>query len=62
MEKKKLKLYLLLIAYILALILVVVHFKTILKGIGLIFHLLTPLFIGIQNFSTSEILIFLPSP
>lgn len=47
MEKKKLKLYLLLIAYILALILVVVHFKTILKGIGLIFHLLTPLFIGI---------------
>lgn len=47
MEKRKLKLYLFLIAYILALILVVIHFKTILKGIGLIFHLLTPLFIGI---------------
>ena len=48
MEKKKLKLYLLLITYILALILVVIHFKTVLKGIGLVFHLLTPLFIGIM--------------
>lgn len=46
MEKKKLKLYLILIAYILALILIVVHFKTVIKGIGFAFHLLTPLFIG----------------
>lgn len=48
MEKKKIKLYLLLIAYILALILVVVHFKTVLKGIGFVFYLFTPLFIGIM--------------
>lgn len=48
MEKKKLKLYLILIAYILALILIVVHFKTVLKGIGFVFHLHTPLFIGIM--------------
>lgn len=48
MEKKKLKLYLLLIAYILALILVVIHFKTVIKGIELVFQLLTPLFIGIM--------------
>lgn len=45
-EKKKTNIYLL-IAYILGLILVVIHFKTIVKGIGLVFHLLTPLFIGI---------------
>ncbi|MDD3402847.1 MAG: AI-2E family transporter [Hespellia sp.] len=41
------KFYLLLIAYILALILVVIHFKTVLKGIGFAFHLLSPLFMGI---------------
>lgn len=46
-EKRRLRFYLLLIAYILALILVVIHFQTVLRGIGVIFHLLTPLFIGI---------------
>lgn len=47
MEKKKLKIYLLLIAYVLALILVVIHFETILSWIGMVFRLLLPLFIGI---------------
>lgn len=43
MEKQKLKSYLQLIA----LVLVVVHFTDILRGIGLLARLLTPLFIGI---------------
>lgn len=47
MEKKTLKTYLLLISFTIGLVLVVVHFETILGGIGVFLRLLTPLFIGI---------------
>lgn len=47
MEKKKLKLYLLLISFTIGLVLMVVHFETILHGISFFLHLLLPLFIGI---------------
>lgn len=47
MEKRTLKMYLLLISYAIGLILVVVHFEDILRGIGFFFKLLTPLFVGI---------------
>lgn len=47
MEKKTLKTYLLLIAFTIGLVLVVVHFETIIRGIGFFLRLLTPLFIGI---------------
>ena len=47
MEKKVLKTYLLLITFTIGLVLVVIHFETILSGIGLFLRLLTPLFIGI---------------
>lgn len=46
-DKKNLKIYLLLIAYVLALILVVIHFETILGWISTLFRLFTPLLIGI---------------
>lgn len=46
-DKKNLKIYLLLIAYVLTLILVVIHFETILGWISTLFHLFTPLLIGI---------------
>lgn len=48
MEKQKLKSYMLLITFSIGLVLVVVHFKDILHGIGFFAHLLTPLFIGIM--------------
>lgn len=47
MEKKTLKTYLLLISFTIGLVLVVVHFETILGGIGVFLRLLTPLFVGI---------------
>ena len=47
MEKKTLKTYLLLISFTIGLVLVVVHFETILGGIGVFLRLLTPLFIGV---------------
>lgn len=47
MEKKTLKTYLLLISFTIGLVLVVVHFETIIGGIGFFLRLLTPLFIGI---------------
>lgn len=47
MEKNKLKSYMLLITFSIGLVLVVVHFRDILHGIGFFAHLLTPLFIGI---------------
>ena len=43
MEKKTLKTYLLLISFTIGLVLVVVHFETILGGIGVFLRLLTPL-------------------
>lgn len=46
MEKNKLKSYMLLITFSIGLVLVVVHFRDILHGIGFFLHLLTPLFIG----------------
>lgn len=46
MEKQKIKSYILLITFSIGLILVVVHFKEILHGIGFFAHLLSPLFIG----------------
>ena len=45
MDKKTLKTYLLLISFTIGLVLVVVHFETILGGIGVFLRLLTPLFI-----------------
>ncbi len=47
MDKKTLKTYLLLISFTIGLVLVVVHFETILGGIGVFLRLLTPLFIGV---------------
>ena len=47
LDKKTFKLSLLLIAYTLALILVVIHFETILGWLGTLLRLLTPLIIGI---------------
>ena len=47
MDKKTLKTYLLLISFTIGLVLVVVHFETILGGIGVFLRLLTPLFVGI---------------
>ena len=47
MEKKTLSTYLLLISFTIGLVLVVVHFETILGGIGVFLRLLTPLFVGI---------------
>lgn len=47
MEKKTLKTYLLLIAFTIGLVLMVVHFETIIRGIGFFLRLLTPLFIGL---------------
>ena len=47
MEKKTLRAYLLLISFTIGLVLVVVHFETILGGIGVFLRLLTPLFVGI---------------
>ena len=46
MEKNKLKSYMLLISFSIGLVLVVVHFRDILHGIGYLAKLLTPLFIG----------------
>lgn len=46
MEKYKLKSYMLLISFSIGLVLVVVHFRDILHGIGFFLNLLTPLFIG----------------
>ncbi|MBS6398055.1 MAG: AI-2E family transporter [Clostridiales bacterium] len=46
MEKSKLKAYMLLITFSIGLVLVVVHFRDILYGIGFFMKLLTPLLIG----------------
>lgn len=46
MEKNKLKSYMLLISFSIGLVLMVVHFRDILHGIGYLAKLLTPLFIG----------------
>lgn len=46
MEKNKLKSYMLLISFSIGLVLVVVHFRDILHGIGYLAKLLTPFFIG----------------
>ncbi len=46
-ENEKLKLYLLLIAYVIALVLLVIHFETVIGWIGKLFHLFLPLFFGI---------------
>ena len=48
MEKKTLKTYLLLISFTIGLVLLVVHFETIISGIGFFLQILTPLFIGIM--------------
>lgn len=47
MDKNKLKFYMLLISFSIGLVLVVIHFRDILHGIGFFANLLTPLFIGI---------------
>lgn len=47
MDKKTLKTYLLLISFTIGLVLLVVHFETVVHGIGVFLRLLTPLFIGI---------------
>lgn len=46
MEKNRLKSYMLLISFSIGLVLVVVHFKDILHGVGFFLNLLTPLFVG----------------
>ena len=48
MDKKTLKTYLWLITFTIGLVLIVVHFETILHGVGFFLHLLMPLFIGIM--------------
>ena len=47
MEKKALKTYLLLISFTIGLMLMVVHFETIIAAIGFFLRLLTPFFIGV---------------
>lgn len=47
MDKKALKTYLLLISFTIGLVLVVVYFREILRGIGFFFKLLTPLWAAI---------------
>ena len=47
LSKEKIKLYLLIIAYVIGLILLVIHFETVLKWIKNLLRLFLPLFIGI---------------
>ena len=47
MEKEKFKSYLLLISFAIGLVLLVIHFETVIAGIAFFLHLLKPLFIGI---------------